>query len=112
MKFHVTEYKIIDGVWSVLHKYETEPDLLNRTHQGLQTLIYAGMINGYSTEPRQECQITNADKIRQMTDEELADVLQGQCACCAYQLTGCTERKCKDGVYEWLKQEVGEDATD
>lgn len=54
--------------------------------------------------------ITNADRIRQMTDEELADVMQGQCACCAYQLTGCTEKECKDGAYEWLKQEVSEDA--
>ena len=50
--------------------------------------------------------ITNADRIRQMTDEELAGIMQGQCACCAYQLTGCTEKECKDGVYEWLKQEA------
>ena len=55
---------------------------------------------------------SNADCIRQMTDEEIADVMQGQCACCAYQLTGCTEKECKDGAYEWLKQEVSEDATD
>lgn len=53
---------------------------------------------------------TNSDRIRQMTDEELADIMQGQCACCAYQLTGCTEKECKDGAYEWLKQEVSEDA--
>lgn len=56
--------------------------------------------------------MTNGDKIRAMTDEELADVMQGQCACCAYQLTGCTEKECKDGAYKWLKQEVIEDATD
>lgn len=49
--------------------------------------------------------MTNGDKIRAMSDEELADVMQGQCTCCAYQLTGCTEKECKDGVYEWLKQE-------
>lgn len=52
-----------------------------------------------------EVYMTNADKIRQMTDEELANVLQGQCACCAYQLTGCTEKECKKGAYEWLTQE-------
>lgn len=52
---------------------------------------------------------SNADRIRQMTDEELADIMQGQCACCAYQLTGCTEKECKDGAYEWLKQEVKTD---
>lgn len=49
---------------------------------------------------------TNGDRIRQMTDEELADVLQGQCICCAHQLKGCTEKVCKDGAYKWLKQEV------
>lgn len=53
---------------------------------------------------------TNGDRIRQMTDEDLADIMQGQCACCAYQLTGCTEKECKYGAYEWLKQEVNEDA--
>lgn len=49
--------------------------------------------------------MTNADRVRQMTVEELADIMQGQCACCAYQLTGCTEKECKDGAYEWLKQD-------
>lgn len=53
--------------------------------------------------------MTNADKLRQMTDWELADIMQGQCTCCAYQLTECAERGCKDGVYEWLKQEVQTD---
>lgn len=51
---------------------------------------------------------TNADRIRQMTVDELADIMQGQCACCAYQLTGCTEKECRDGAYEWLKQEAQE----
>lgn len=49
---------------------------------------------------------TNADRIRKMKDEELADIMQGQCACCAYQLIGCTEKECKDGAYEWLMKEV------
>lgn len=53
---------------------------------------------------------TNGDRIRRMTDDELADVLQGQCACCAYRLTGCTEKECKGGALKWLKQEVSEDA--
>lgn len=51
---------------------------------------------------------TNADRIRKMTVEELADIMQGQCACCAYQLTGCTEKECKDGAYEWLMKEESE----
>jgi hypothetical protein len=53
---------------------------------------------------------SNADKIRAMDDEELADVLQGQCACCAFQLTGCTEKECLDGAAEWLRKEADEDA--
>lgn len=61
---------------------------------------------------KQKKDMTNGDRIRHMSDEELADVMQGQCACCAYQLTGCTEKECKDGAYEWLKQEVSEDAAD
>lgn len=61
-------------------------------------------------QPKKPKPLTNGDRIRQMTDEEHADVMQGQCACCAYQLTGCTEKECKDGAYEWLKQEVSEDA--
>lgn len=56
-----------------------------------------------------EKRMTNGDRVRNMTDEELADVLQGQCACCAYQLTGCTEKECKDGALSWLKQEGSED---
>lgn len=53
--------------------------------------------------------VTNGDRIRSMTDEELAHVMQGKCAYCAYTIARCTERECKDGVYEWLKQEVQED---
>ena len=54
---------------------------------------------------------TNGDRIRQMTDEELADKLTDKCAVCAYHHAEC-ERKfclCERGVLEWLKQEVSED---
>ena len=53
---------------------------------------------------------TNGDKIRQMTDEELAEWLIGHdncdiCALCSF--GACrTESECKNGVLEWLKQEV------
>lgn len=63
------------------------------------------LIDSVPKQPKKK-PLTNGDIVRQMTDEELADVLQGQCACCAYQLTGCTERECKNGAYEWLKKEV------
>lgn len=52
--------------------------------------------------------MTNGDKIRAMSDEELADVMQGQCTYCAYRLNRCADKECKDGVYEWLKQEENE----
>ena len=53
--------------------------------------------------------MTNAEKVRQMTDAELASLLCGQCTCCAYQITDCTDKEhvgCEDGVLEWLKQEA------
>lgn len=77
-------------------------------------MLPASIIKAYNEAAeerrKEEHHMTNADKVRQMTDEELADIMQGQCACCAYQLTGCTERECKDGAYKWLKQEAREDA--
>ena len=55
---------------------------------------------------------SNADRIRQMTDEELAKVLGVQCACCEHQYENCgTDFSiCEHGVLEWLKQEVSKDA--
>lgn len=62
--------------------------------------------------------MTNGDKIRQMTDEELADKLVDKlnyrCAVCAYHNAKCetTFCVCLEGVLNWLKQEVETDATD
>ena len=55
---------------------------------------------------------SNADRIRQMTDEELADKLTDKCAVCAYHNAECetTFCMCEEGVLKWLKQEVSEDA--
>lgn len=55
---------------------------------------------------------TNGDLIRQMTDEELADMLTdkltNKCAVCAYHNAECetTFCMCWEGVLKWLKQEV------
>lgn len=60
---------------------------------------------------------TNADRIRQMTDEELAALIANEndfCSLCAYKSDTpiCTKplAACTHGFYEWLKQEVSEDA--
>ena len=59
---------------------------------------------------------TNADRIRAMSDEELADawmkdvavchrcVYTEECECDEY----VTIEKCKEGLLEWLKQPVGD----
>lgn len=52
---------------------------------------------------------TNADRIRSMSDEELAEVLFGSCVehmgleCCYYE-----EPNCKECILQWLKSEVKE----
>lgn len=50
---------------------------------------------------------TNAERIRKMTDEELAYILAGQCSCYAYQsqvLRCSAGASCQKGVLEWLKR--------
>lgn len=61
----------------------------------------------YRTEP-----VTNADKIRAMSDEELADNWMSDfviCHRCAYRHEcECdeyvTSEKCREGIVEWLRQ--------
>ena len=56
--------------------------------------------------------MTNSDRIRQMTDEELAESISFiDCSKCPLYNTHC-EGHCKEKFLEWLKQEVREDATD
>lgn len=52
--------------------------------------------------------MTNGDRIRQMTDEELADILSDKCSVCNYQYGRCDSQFCicAEGVLAWLKQEV------
>lgn len=54
---------------------------------------------------------SNADRIRQMTDEELAKKLR--CDSCLYQVmkSECELSECVDGILAWLRKEVSEDAT-
>lgn len=55
---------------------------------------------------------TNCDRIRQMTDEELAELITNRltCSMCCNNYEACiTFAYCKDGVLEWLQTEARED---
>lgn len=54
--------------------------------------------------------MTNADRIRQMTDEELARFLRNFDMCIVCQAECTKEYPCNKGIMEWLKQDVIEDA--
>jgi hypothetical protein len=53
---------------------------------------------------------SNADLIRQMTDEELAEWLDlhGECNQCAYHPAQC-KTECNEGHLKWLKQDENSD---
>lgn len=56
--------------------------------------------------------MTNADRIRTMSDEELAmELHKPRCkhCICIHNATACLTSSCKQGILEWLNQEV-EDA--
>lgn len=52
----------------------------------------------YVTKP-----LTNADRIRAMTDEELAEIIECQDS---RQWDECYQGDCKECLLDWLKQEV------
>ena len=54
--------------------------------------------------------MTNGDKIRNMTDEELAEKLR--CDSCIYQVmkSECELSDCDYGILAWLRKDVDEDA--
>ena len=58
--------------------------------------------------------MTNGDKIRGMTDEELAEMLdiydvEEVCEHCAHHGDLACHNKCYAGILAWLKQEVEQD---
>lgn len=55
--------------------------------------------------------MTNADRIRQMTDEELAEMFDVDevCSYCVYHNNYDCHNRCYAGFLEWLKQEVKTD---
>lgn len=59
--------------------------------------------------------LSNADKIRQMTDEELAEFLclvkERLCFACAYTtVADCAGISCEEARLQWLRKEADEDA--
>ena len=69
-------------------------------------------ISAEITEPPK----SNGDRIRQMTDEEIAHWLNNEanytCNICIWQneTSSCYDYMCEECVAKWLKQEVSEDA--
>lgn len=67
--------------------------------------------NSRDNEPCCRCDSkhTNADRIRNMSDEELAEWINTKDACgqCAYELESlCMEEPCTNGILKWLQSEV------
>lgn len=54
-------------------------------------------------QPKKPKPLTNGDRIRQMTDEELAESLSGSIAC--KHVSCCLETSCYECTLEWLKKE-------
>lgn len=54
---------------------------------------------------------TNADRIRAMSDEELAKFIDklSSCSCCGFDKNECKKSvHCRDGIMQWLKSEAKE----
>lgn len=68
----------------------------------------------YLDYPKERKKQTNADKIRQMTDEDFSEWIASSIDCynCPHPRNGCTdsEQACALAWYKWLKQEVERDA--
>lgn len=78
--------------------------------------VYPDAKQKYRFELVKGCEerMTNADKIRNMTDEELAEYFYKASVncnmCCSYSGGRCKSMyiTCKDGILEWLEKEVEE----
>lgn len=81
-------------------------------HCGSVPLEYIKQIPSIETEPVKRG-TTNADRIRQMTNDEIAKMLdiysiEEMCQYCKYDGDMCCYR-CYDGILAWLNQEVRDD---
>jgi hypothetical protein len=88
--------------------------------KGYNLAAFAGLADlVYTLYPLQKY-MTNADKLRSMTDEQLAEWLEvfsyefSECRCCGLKIksgSNC-ENSCSDGLLKWLKQEHKENSND
>lgn len=54
--------------------------------------------------------MTNAERIRQMTDEEIVKLFQGKYLACCRPNENCIDRPSCEGCWkEWLQEEVPDD---
>lgn len=52
-------------------------------------------------EPKEKKVITNGDRIRQMNNEGLAELIDNSCKACVKCVTGC-DAECYSGILAWL----------
>ena len=110
----MTEVRLIDmtAITEQLRVIEQNDKLTDAQKFRLAEFV---VVSAPTIEPEVKEPKTNGDRIRQMTDEELADWLtDGHDNCDLCQFGTCRpEFECEKGVLEWIKQEVSEcDGTD
>ena len=49
--------------------------------------------------------MTNGDRIRQMSNEELAEVIRHGCSCCIFREDVCNVESCEEGIKAYLESE-------
>ena len=97
------EYGIGNCRWYRTGKYITRYEW-NKTTEELtnpQIVTYYRLTNKVEFEDELKPKKTNADRIRSMTDEELAERILCPYGACIYR-----ERVCPECVLDWLKSEV------
>lgn len=65
--------------------------------------------NKENGDSNKHCVLTNGDKVRAMSDEELVKLYQTPCehlCLCRRRGNGCTSGDCKDGMLAWLRKEL------
>jgi hypothetical protein len=86
--FHQSEFKSVECGSCIVSYYDGEQQ---------------GLPSNFKPKPK-----TNADRIRAMSDEELADVVANGVGC-VRKAPHCMEEDCTPCILQWLKQPVGDE---